>query len=45
MKKRTMLMIAFVVLIIGGIFYQLVLHPNPYTGRSPGEDAGIADGQ
>jgi hypothetical protein len=45
MQKRTILTITFVVLLIGGLFYQFVLHPNPYTGRSLGEDVGIVDGQ
>ncbi len=41
MKKATMLYVAIAVLVIGGLFYQFVLHPNPYTGESPAEDAGV----
>ncbi len=45
MKKSTMLIAALIVLIVGGLFYQFVLHPNPYNGVSRGEAVGLTDGQ
>ena len=41
MKKTTMLYVTLAVLFVGALFYQFVLHPNPYTGESPAKDAGL----
>lgn len=43
MKKGTMLLIGVIILILGGLVYQFLLHPNPYTGQSPAEESGVVD--
>lgn len=43
MKKGTMLLIGVIILILGGLVYQFLLHPNPYTGKSPAEESGAID--
>jgi hypothetical protein len=43
MKKTTLLYVTLAVLFVGALFYQFILHPNPYTGDSPAEDAGFIE--
>ncbi len=43
MTKATLLIIALAALFLGGLAYQFILHPNPYTGKSPIDENAVTD--
>jgi hypothetical protein len=43
MTKATILIIALAAMFLGGLAYQFILHPNPYTGKSSIEENAVTD--